>query len=170
MPLRLVDDDFCNDPFIAQLDTDGYALYSYCICNPQQRASGIWSARTPVIAEHTHIKVERVEELLRAFEVQGKIKWYPLYNIIWTKNFARRQINAPKVLISVLNQLMKVPVEIAKDFLEYYPQADIWEKYDVDITELLSRFNNNKPNGVKPIIKVRKTIQPIIVGEGGCDE
>lgn len=147
MPRRLIDDDTLNSPFVVSLDMAGKLFAYFVLANPQQRISGIWSATPTTISEQTSIPVERVEELLKAFDAEGLIRWYPQYNTMWTKEAAREQIHSPKVLPNVLNQLMRVPTEVAKDFMEYYPEVDIWSKWKdkIDLSGLLQRLNNTKP-------------------------
>lgn len=154
MPLRLVDDNLLNNPFVVSLDVAGKLFAYVVLANPQQRISGIWSATPTILSEQTAIPVKRIEELLEAFDAQGLIRWYPQYNTIWTKETAREQIHSPKALPNVLSQLMQVPTEVAKDFMGYYPEDDIWSKWEVkvDMSKLQQRLNSHKsPNAQKTI-------------------
>lgn len=146
MPLRLVDDNTLDDPFVTKLNAHGKLLWYYCMGNPGQQITGIFSATPAVIAARTCIPIEEVKELLQFFEKEGKVCWYQECNKIWTKNFAKRQIKSPKVTISAQHLLQKEPIIILKDFLDLYPaNTAFWAEYGIDITNLQQRLNS-KPN------------------------
>lgn len=136
MAYRLVEDLFWTDAYISELPTDGKCLYDYCIHNPQQKPHGVFCASIGLIAFHTGIQRERAIELLRQFDRDGKIKWVEKEQKIWTKQFILHQTHNPNWHTAILKSLEHEPLELRKEYIDYYKELGFWIKYKVKQEDL----------------------------------
>lgn len=135
MPTRRIDDQFERDSFIASLPLDGKYLYKYCIVNPQQRQCGIWEAPLNIISSDCDIPIERIKELLHLFEEKGKIRYFPEFNKVWTKNFLIWQganTDFVKVAIQQVKRDFKDNPRFIEEYRAYYNDWNLWKEYDID--------------------------------------
>jgi len=70
------------------------------------------------IGFETKLPVENLSKLLDS--LKPKVEWYPEDNLMWVKNFLRRQAKSPKFLVAAANCLKAIHNNgLIKNFLEY---------------------------------------------------
>jgi len=106
---------------VETLSAEGKLLYIYLWTNPQCNQAGLYEITLDRIAYETKLPVDSLPSLLEALE--PKVKWYAEHNIVWIKNFLKRQTKSPKFLVAAIKAMnsMRVPDELRADF-ELYNQ------------------------------------------------
>jgi len=127
MPERGFDTSYWSDPFIQNLPKDAKLLYAYLWTNNHCNQAGLYEITTRTIAFDTALAEEDIPQFLQLLEL--KVKWYPDQNLIWVKNFIKRQSKSPKFLIAVAKSLELIHHNGAvKELLNYN-----MEKYSISI-------------------------------------
>jgi hypothetical protein len=118
MPERGFDSGYWTDPFVQTLPLEGKALYVYLWTNNHCNQAGLYEITPETISFEMKLEKERISELMRLLE--PKVKWYPSHNLVWVKNFLKRQAKSSKFLQAAAKSLTTVHVNGAiKEFLEY---------------------------------------------------
>lgn len=117
MTERSFDDGFWNDSFVQKLEKDAKYLFAYLWTNKHCNPAGIYEITLKTIAFETGIETEAIPILLE--QCQPKIKWYSDLNIVWVKNFVKRQSKNPKFLIGVAKCLHFLNNGLIKEFIDY---------------------------------------------------
>jgi len=113
--------DYWADSFVETLPAEGKLLYIYLWTNPQCNQAGLYEITLDRIAYETKLPVDSLPSLLKALE--PKVKWYGDHNIVWIKNFLKRQAKSPKFLVAASKAMnsIRIPDELRADF-ELYNQ------------------------------------------------
>jgi len=132
--------DYWADSFVETLPAEGKLLYIYLWTNPQCNQAGLYEITLDRIAYETKLPVDSLPSLLKALE--PKVKWYGEHNIVWIKNFLKRQAKSPKFLIAAAKSLAAVHNNGAvKELLEYNLQRysiSIPYQYSIDTVAIPS--------------------------------
>ncbi len=103
MPYREIDTGYWSDPFIEPLCSNAKLLYLYLWTNPHCNAAGLYEITPSRIAYETGLPHDSLAALLQS--LAPKVTWYQEYNLIWVRNFIKRQSKSPKFLIAVAKSL-----------------------------------------------------------------
>jgi len=118
MPERGFDSGFWTDPFVRKLCPNGKLLFSYLWTNDHCNQAGVYQIDLETIAFETKLSGDALPELLRG--LSPKVEWFPELDIIWVKNFVRRQAKSPKFLIAAAKCLKILNNNgIAKEVVAY---------------------------------------------------
>lgn len=86
---RTVDSATWDDPWFSELEPMDKLIFLHAITNRRQNASGAFEVTARAIAFETGIMQQEVE--LRLRKLAPKLEWWPEYQIMWVRNFYRRQ-------------------------------------------------------------------------------
>jgi len=113
--------DYWADSFVETLPAEGKLLYIYLWTNPQCNQAGLYEITLDRVAYETKLPIDSLPSLLKALE--PKVKWYGENNIVWIKNFLKRQAKSPKFLVAASKAMnsIRIPDELRADF-ELYNQ------------------------------------------------
>jgi len=98
MPERGFNTELWNDSFVRKLPKDAKLLFIYLWTNPHCNQAGLYEIDSETIAFDTKLTEADIPTLFELLE--PKVKWYPEANLIWVKNFIKRQTKSPKFLIA----------------------------------------------------------------------
>jgi DnaD/phage-associated family protein len=98
MPERGFNTDLWNDAFVRKLPKDAKLLFIYLWTNPHCNQAGLYEIDLETIAFDTKLIEADIPALFELLE--PKVKWYPEVNLVWVKNFIKRQTKSPKFLIA----------------------------------------------------------------------
>ena len=98
--------EFWVDTFTEGLPQEGKLLYIYLWTSPHCNPAGLYELSLERIAFETGIEKAKLPQLLEL--LVSKIKWDPATNLIWVKNFIKRQTKSPKFLIAVAKSLSAI--------------------------------------------------------------
>ncbi len=139
MPERGFDTNFWTDPFIVRLSMESKTLYVYLWTNSRCNQAGLYEIGVETIASETGLAVESVPNLLKMLE--PKVKWYPEQDLVWVKNFLKRQAKSPKFLIAAAKCLGNIKNNgTVKELLDYNLQRhsiSIPYEYSIDTVAIL---------------------------------
>ncbi|MGD8228060.1 MAG: hypothetical protein PVI20_09785 [Desulfobacteraceae bacterium] len=107
MTERSFDDAFWADPFIQELSKDAKLLYAYAFTNQHCNQAGLYQITLKTISFETGIDLDSLPQLFES-ELKEKVVWYANHQVLWVKNFIRRQSKSPKFLIAVARCLEKI--------------------------------------------------------------
>ena len=151
MTERSFDSGFWSDPHVQPLTKDAKLLWIYLWTNPHCNQAGLYEITPKTITFETGLRGSTLPELFEA--LSPKVVWYADLNLVWVKNFLKRQNRSPKFLIAVARCLDNIPEEnIVKDFLAYnhtlsipygYPTDKVFETPDTLHTGLIWSDLNN---------------------------
>lgn len=103
MAVRQVDDGFWTDTAVAEFSKDAKTLYLWSFTNKHLNPAGLYEVPLKFIAMETGIDAGSLPGLFD--EISGKVEWISEQNLIWVKNFIRRQTRSPKWLKGVASSL-----------------------------------------------------------------
>jgi len=119
--------DYWADSFVETLPAEGKLLYIYLWTNPQCNQAGLYEITLDRIAYETKLPIDSLPSLLKALE--PKVKWYDENNIVWVKNFLKRQAKSPKFLVAAAKSLATIHNNgVVKELLNYN-----LERYSISI-------------------------------------
>lgn len=127
MTERGFDDSFWGDPFVQDLPKDGKLLYLYLWTNKHCNQAGLYEITPKTIAFETGLNEADILELFD--KLKPKVIFHPDKNLVWVKNFIKRQTKSPKFLIAVAKSLMLIHSKEAIEDLLTYNQ----ERYTISI-------------------------------------
>ena len=118
MTERRFDDGYWGDPFVQSLPKDAKLLYAYLFTNKHCNPAGLYQITPKTISFETGIAEADIPEL---FEVlKPKVVWYSDQNLVWVKNFIKRQSISSKFLVAVARCLNTINNnEAVKALLNY---------------------------------------------------
>ena len=132
MTQRSFDDGFWSDPFVQSLDKEAKYLFAYLWTNKQCNSAGLYEITTKTIAFDTGIDEGNLSKLFEA--LKPKITWLSENNIVWVRNFVKRQPKSPQFLTAVANCLKNVSNNgILKEFLDYNGKLGVSIPYQYPI-------------------------------------
>lgn len=131
MPQRDFDTATWGDPFFQPLSPEAKLLFIYLWTNPNTNQAGMYEITLDTIAAGVRLPAEDIPGLMKSLE--GHVEWSPDTNIIWVKNFLRRQCKSPKFFIAAMNCLKNINNNgMVKDFLNYNRNLLIQYQYNID--------------------------------------
>ncbi len=118
MPERGFDSGYWTDSFVQTLLLEGKTLYAYLWIDNHCNQAGLYEITPDTISFETKLEKGRISELMHLLE--PKLKWYPEHNLIWGKNFLKRQAKSSKFLQAAAKSLTTIHINGAiKELLEY---------------------------------------------------
>ena len=119
MTERAFDTEFWDRPFIEELSIAAKLLYIYSWTNSHCNQAGLYKIGLRTISWATGIPQESLPSLFK--ELEPKIQWYSECNILWVRNFLRRQVKSPYFLKAAVKNIiaLNAPEEIKDAFQEY---------------------------------------------------
>jgi len=118
MPERRFDDGYWDDPFVQSLSRDGKLLYAYLWTNKHCNQAGLYQITPSTIAFETKLAEADIPQLFE--ELAPKVVWYRGENLLWVKNFIKRQSISSKFLVAVARCLTSINNHVAvKALLDY---------------------------------------------------
>lgn len=131
MPERGFHTETWTDRWFQQLEVDQRYLFIYLWTNEHCNQAGLYQITLPTIAFETKLTIEKLPELLHS--LRPKVEWYPDHDLIWVKNFLRRQTKSPKFLVAAANCLKNITnKEVVDVFLQYNHSLSIPYEYTND--------------------------------------
>jgi hypothetical protein len=107
-----------SDEWFQELSRDQRYLFVYLWTNSHCTPSGLYHITLPTIAFEAKFPKESLPELLNS--LSPKVIWYAEDNLIWVKNFIKRQSKSPKFLAAAAKSLLSVHNnEAISELLEY---------------------------------------------------
>lgn len=102
------------------LTRDQRYLFLYLCTNQHCKQAGLYYITLPTMAFETKFIEMELPDILTA--LTPKVEWYPEKNLVWVKNFIKRQSKSPKFLIAVAKCLEGIKdrdKDIIKELIEY---------------------------------------------------
>jgi hypothetical protein len=151
---RMVDTRFWIDDYISHLDPVEKLLFLYFLTNPFTDISGMYEVPLKNIALDTGIDKEMVIKILNRFERDNKI----FYENGWIaiKNFAKHQLDNPKVLRGIEIGTAKAPVSL-KNKVKNSLSID-----NDSLSHLNSNSNSNSNSNLNERSEETSQINPLI--------
>jgi hypothetical protein len=132
------------DPWVLKLEPDQKLLFIYLWTNDHCNQAGLYEMALETIAAETKLPLDKLPSLLES--LTSKVQWYPDDNLVWVKNFLRRQAKSPKFLIAAVKCLKSISNNgVVKEFLEYNRSLSIPYQYSNNSISIppISRSNTN---------------------------
>lgn len=120
---RTIDCSIWSDPWFAELRTAPKLLFIYLFTNPRTTPAGTCEITSRQIAFDTDIDPSEVGAALS--QLSEKVAWWPDLNIVWIKNFYRRQAgtsNPENYKTSAIRALKTVPSAVREGVTHAYPE------------------------------------------------
>lgn len=118
MPERRFDTGYWGDPDILKLPMRAKLLYLYLWTNTRCNQAGLYEIGIETINWETGLEMNEIPDLLQL--LRKKVAWYPDQNLIWVKNFLRRQSRSPQFLAAAAKCLETIRNNgLVKEFIEY---------------------------------------------------
>ncbi len=118
MPERGFDTGFWSDTFIQKLPSEGKLLYAYLWTNSHCNQAGLYEITPETIAFETKLSEANIPALLEI--LKPKVVWYRDENLVWVKNFIKKQSKSPKFLAAAAKSLTAIHHnEAIKELLNY---------------------------------------------------
>ena len=95
-----------TDPFIQELSPEAKLLFIYLWTNKHCNQAGLYEITLRTIAFDTGLSVESLPEIMK--QLEPKVAWYPGQNLVWVKNFLKRQCKSNSFLIAAAKSLKTV--------------------------------------------------------------
>jgi hypothetical protein len=152
MPERRFDTRYWNDPFVMKLSLKAKLLYIYLWTNLHCNQAGFYEIAPETITFETGLTIEEIPELMGHLE--PKIAWYPERNLVWVKNFLRRQSKSPKFLTAAAKCLEAINSNgLVHEFITFNEEhtLSIPYQYPIDIPEAST---NSTPSSISSIDRV----------------
>jgi hypothetical protein len=140
MTERSVSDEFWGDPFVEELPSDAKLLYLWLMTNKRQNPSGIFESTIRAIATETGLDTEDVPGLIGS--LSEKVVWCREKNLIWVKNFTRRQCKSSRFLLGAIPSLRALKNgDIKEAYIAY--NKEIFDRYNIDIVFILYGYDRD---------------------------
>jgi len=118
MPERAFLTETWDDDWFQELDKDRKYLFIYLWSNSHVTQAGLYHITPRSISFETRLPEEALPDLLNS--LAPKVIWYQNSNLIWVKNFIKRQSKSPKFLAAAAKCLTTINHDGAiKELLEY---------------------------------------------------
>ena len=147
-----------SDEWFQDLSRDQRYLFIYLWTNAHCNPAGLYHITLVTIANEAKFSKEDVPELLNS--LTPKIKWYPEQNLIWVKNFIKRQSKSPKFLAAAAKCLTTIKHNGAiKELLDYNLERysiSIPYQYYIDRISILTRVTASDTGPVSEEVEVVK--------------
>lgn len=130
-----------SDEWFQELSRDQRYLFLYLWTNNHCNQAALYYITLTTIAFEAKFSKEELPELLSS--LSPKVIWYPAENLIWVKNFIKRQSKSSKFLAAVAKSLTSIHNNGAiKELLDYNLQRysiSIPYQYYMDRVSILTR-------------------------------
>ena len=130
-----------SDEWFQELSRDQRYLFIYLWTNNHCNQAALYHITLTTIAFETKITKEELPALLQA--LVPKVIWYPTENLVWVKNFLKRQSKSSKFLQAAAKSLTSIHNNGAvKELLDYNLQRysiSIPYQYYMDKVSILTR-------------------------------
>jgi len=150
VPERGFDTGFWNDPFVQKLPQEGKTLFAYLWTNDHCNPAGLYEITPMTIAFDTGLPPADIPALLES--LKPKVVWYPDENLVWVKNFIKRQSKSSKFLAAAAKYLTSIHNNGAiKELLDYNLQRysiSIPYQYYMDRVSILTRVSASASGAV----------------------
>ena len=144
MPQRDFDTGTWTDPFFQPLSRDAKLLFLYLWTNDHCNPAGLYEITLKTIAFEASLSVEEIPDLLKTLQAEYRVAWDPEMDLIWVKNFLRRQCKSPKFFTAAMNCLKDIHNNgLIKDFLEYNKGLLIQYGYSINSVSIPSASSSN---------------------------
>lgn len=117
---RMVDCGTWGDPWFAELGPEAKLLFVYLLTNQRTNAAGAFELTARQMAFDTGLPLDRVRELLGSYG--DRVAWWPEHQIVFVKNFHRRQYGNEKFRIAASRVVAGLPAAVADRVLAEYPE------------------------------------------------
>jgi DnaD/phage-associated family protein len=171
MPERGFSTELWNDTFVRKLPKDAKLLFVYLWTNPHCNQAGLYEIDPETIAFETKLAEVDIPSLLELLE--PKVKWYPETNLVWVKNFIKRQAKSPKFLIAVAKCLNLISNNGAvQELIEYnYSIHSISIPYPYSISSIPIPTNTNaNTNADLDLLSKSKGVNSLILSYKGKED
>jgi hypothetical protein len=113
-----------TDPFIQGLTPEVKLLFIYLWTNKHCNQAGLYEITLKTMAFDTGLPQESLPTLLK--QLEPKVVWYPEQNLIWVKNFLKRQCKSQSFLIAAAKCLKTVRNNgLLREFIDYNHSFDL---------------------------------------------
>ncbi len=112
-----------TDPFVQGLPPEGKLLFIYLWTNKHCNQAGLYEISLKTVAFDTGLPAERLPTLLK--QLEPKVAWFAERNMIWVKNFLKRQCKSQSFLIAAARCLKPIDDAIVIEFIRYNPSFDL---------------------------------------------
>jgi hypothetical protein len=113
-----------TDPFIQGLSPEAKLLFIYLWTNKHCNQAGLYEITLKTMAFDTGLSQESLPSLLK--QLEPKVSWFPDQNIIWVRNFLKRQCKSQSFLIAAAKCLRTIGNNgLLKEFIEYNHSFDL---------------------------------------------
>lgn len=151
---RMINTHFWVDSYISELLPLQKFLFLYFLTNPLTDISGVYEIPLRNIVFDTGLEKTTIEEYLKKFSDDNKIHYTGGWLAI--VNFAKHQLDNPKVQTGIKNGFARAPKEIMDrlklENLDYHRLSHINTNTNLNINT-----NTDYPNGVKNPLPVTAT-------------
>lgn len=124
MTYRSFDTETWRDPWFENLSPMAKLLFIHLWTNDAVNQAGLYQITKKRIEFESGVQVDDVIS-----ELKPKVTWDPNQNIVWVKNFCKRQCANPKFFIGAIKQLKGMPNGFINDFIQY--NAKLFQKYGI---------------------------------------
>ena len=133
MAYKPVHDTFWSDPMIRKLPFEEKGFMLYLITNPHAHYSGIYYLPIVFIQTETGLPKRKVKEIMTKLEQIGRIKYDPLYEMVWVVNMAKHQVKSETQIKGVEKHFHMIhPSHLIVAFLQHYNTLSIPYAYPID--------------------------------------
>lgn len=116
-----------SDEWFQDLSRDQRYLFIYLWTNAHCNQAGLYRITLTTIANEARFAKEELSDLLHS--LKPKVIWYPAENLVWVKNFLKRQSKSSKFLAAAAKCLTSIHSNgIIDEFLRYN-----LERYNISI-------------------------------------
>jgi len=108
-----------TDPFIQGLPPEAKLLFIYLWTNKHCNQAGLYEITLKTMAFDTGLPQDSLPALLK--QLEPKVAWYPEQNLIWVKNFLKRQAKSSSFLEAAAKCLSNsgIPEDVRSEFYLY---------------------------------------------------
>ena len=117
-----------TDSFIQGLSPEAKLLFIYLWTNKHCNQAGLYEITLKTIAFDTGLPLESLSEHLS--QLEPKVAWYPEQNLIWVKNFLKRQCKSQSFLIAAVKCLKAMSTNsLVMEFINYNQSLNLEPLY-----------------------------------------
>jgi hypothetical protein len=116
---RMIDTGTWDDPWFAELEPDAKLVFLYLITNRRSTAAGAFEITLRAMAFETGLQQSRIEAILNGFG--ERVQWWPAYQVVWIRNFFKRQAANDNFTKSAQRYVMDLPAEVQRAIALVYP-------------------------------------------------
>lgn len=144
MPERRFETTYWSDPFVMKLPAEAKLLYVYLWTNIHCNQAGLYEIAVETISFETGLSPEEVPELMSL--LQPKVTWLPEQNLVWVKNFLRRQTKSPLFLVAAAKCLETINNNgLVREFLDYNQKYSLSIPYQYPINRVAVSDSDTPP-------------------------